>query len=305
MQDLNDLYLYVQVVDHRGFAPAARALGLAKSKLSRRVALLEKRLGVRLIQRSTRSFSVTEIGQEYYRRCVAMLAEAESAQELIERAQATPRGTINISCPIALLNARVAPMLVKFMTQCPDIKLNLEATNRQVDVIREGFDIALRARFPPLQDSDLVARALAQSPQFLVASPDRVAQNGLPEVPADLATWPSLDLGPPHREHAWSLRHTDGATAQITHRPRLVTDDMAALRSAALAGIGVVLLPDMVVQPDLDAGRLVPLLPHWQSAPAVVQAVFPSRRGLIPAVRALLDFLADEFQRAEIGLQVA
>ncbi len=295
MPDLNDLYLYVQVVDHRGFAPAGRALSMPKSRLSRRIALLEERLGVRLIQRSTRSFSVTDIGQEYYGRCVAMLVEADSAQELIERAQSAPRGSVKISCPIALLNARVAPMLTKFMTQCPEVQVHLEASNRQVDVIREGFDIALRARFPPLEDSELVARTLAQSVQFLVASPDCIVQHGLPRVPADLATWPSLDLGPPQRQHEWSLRQADGAMVRVMHHPRLVTDDMATLRGAALAGLGAVLLPDMVVQDDLDAGRLVLLLPEWPAAAATVQAVFPSRRGLIPAVRALLDFLVEEF----------
>lgn len=295
MLDLNDLYLYVQVVDHRGFAPAGRALGIPKSRLSRRIALLEERLGARLLQRSTRSFSVTEIGQEYYRRCVAMLVEADSAQELIERAQSAPRGSVRISCPIALLNARVAPMLTRFMTQCPQVQVQLEASNRHVDVIREGFDLALRARFPPLEDSDLVARTLARSAQFLVASPECVAHQGAPRVPADLAAWPSFDLGPPQREHVWALRHVDGAKARVMHRPRLVTDDMATLRNAALAGLGVVLLPDMVVQDDLDTGRLVQLLPDWQAAPATVQVVFPSRRGLIPAVRALLDFLVEEF----------
>ncbi|MEP6656441.1 MAG: LysR substrate-binding domain-containing protein [Betaproteobacteria bacterium] len=295
MPDLNDLYFYAQVVEHAGFAPAARALGVPKSKLSRRVAMLEQRLGVRLIQRSTRRFSVTEIGQEYYRRCVAMLVEAEAAQEVIDRVQSEPRGTVNLSCPIALLHARVAPMLIRFMTQCPQVKLHLEATNRRVDVIREGFDIALRVRFPPVDDSDLVMRTFGASGQLIVASPELFERGPRPAVPGDLPLLPSLDLGPPNREHAWHLEGPDGGLATVLHQPRFVTDDMAALRVAALSGIGVVQLPEMLVLDDIAAGRLERMLPHWRAPAGLVQAIFPSRRGLIPAVRRLVDFLASEF----------
>ena len=295
MPDLNDLYFYAQVVEHAGFAPAARALGVPKSKLSRRIAMLEQRLSVRLIQRSTRRFSVTEIGQEYYRRCVAMLVEAEAAQEVIDRVQSEPRGTVNLSCPVALLHARVAPMLIRFMTQCPQVKLNLEATNRRVDVIRDGFDIAMRVRFPPVDDSDLVMHTLGTSVQRIVASPDLLERGPRPRVPGDLPLLPSLDLGPSNREHAWHLEGPDGSMATVLHQPRFVTDDMAALREAALAGIGVVQLPEMLVLDDIAAARLEPILPQWRAPAGLVQAIFPSRRGLIPAVRRLVDFLAAEF----------
>ncbi|MGE5522410.1 MAG: LysR substrate-binding domain-containing protein, partial [Rhodospirillaceae bacterium] len=296
--DLNDLFFFAQVVDNGGFAPAARALGVPKSKLSRRIALLEQRLGVRLIQRSTRRFSVTEIGQEYYRRCVAMLVEAEAAQELIDRTRSEPHGTVHVSCPITLLHARVSHMLVKFMGECPYVKVQLEATNRRVDVIGEGFDIALRVRFPPIEDSDLVMRNLGDSPQLLVGSPGLLKRMPGISVPADLTGLPTLDLGPPSRKHAWHLTNPDGVSATVVHEPRLVTDDMTALRAAALAGIGIVELPDMLVAGDIAAGRLQRLLPTWSSAVGAILAIFPSRRGLIPAVRHLLDFLAVEFGRS-------
>lgn len=175
MRDLNDLFFFAEVVEHGGFAPAGRALGIPKSKLSRRVAALEERLGVRLIQRSTRRFSVTEIGQEYYRHCRAMLVEADAAEELIARNQVEPQGTIRMSCASAVLYTMMGDMVARFMAQCPRIKVQLEVTNRAVDLIREGYDLALRVRFPPLEDSDLVMKVLAISTQRLVASPRLLA----------------------------------------------------------------------------------------------------------------------------------
>ncbi|UUZ70067.1 LysR family transcriptional regulator [Polaromonas sp. P2-4] len=295
MQDLNDLYYFVQVVEHQGFAPAGRALNSPKSKLSRRIALLEERLGVRLIQRSTRRFAVTEIGQAYYRHCQAMLVEAHAAQEVIDRVSSEPQGTVRMSCPTALLDYQLGDVLARFMAACPRVQVLLESTNRRVDVIGEGFDIAIRVRFPPLEDTDLVMRVLGDSTQRLVASPGLLKGLVAPLVPADLASLPSLDEGPPHREHAWSLVGPDGASAVVHHTPRLITDDRLALRLAALQGVGVVQLPTMMVRHDLQQGLLVDMLPRWRPRPGIVHAVFPSRRGLLPAVRELIDFLALEF----------
>jgi DNA-binding transcriptional LysR family regulator len=299
MQDLNDLFFFVQVVDHGGFAPAARAIGVPKSRLSRRVILLERRLGVRLIQRSTRRFAVTEIGQEYYRHCVAMLVEAAAAQEAIERSRAEPQGVVKVSCPPALLCFQVGGMVARYMAAHPRVTVHLESTSRRVDVIAEGFDVAIRVRFPPLEESELVMRTLAPSTQRLVASPGLLASASRPLVPADLADLPSLDYGPPHRAHQWCLEGPEGSTALISHAPRLVTDDMIQMRIAALTGVGVVQLPDMMVDADLAAGTLVDVLPEWRPRSGVVHAVFASRRGLLPAVRGLIDHLAGEFMRME------
>lgn len=295
MQDLNDLYFFVQVVDHGGFASAARALGVPKSRLSRRVAALEGRLGVRLIQRSTRRFAVTEIGQDYYRHCVAMLVEAEAAQELIERSRTTPQGIVRISCPPPLLYFQVGEMIARFMAECPDVEVHLESTPRRVDVIAEGVDIALRVRFPPLEDNDLVMRVLAKSAQRLVAAPSLLKNRTAPLVPADLAGLPSLGWGPAHQRHEWCLEGPDGASALIPYAPRLITEDMVALRFAALNGIGLAQFPTMVIGNDLRDGTLVDVLPAWAPRAGIVHAVFSSRRGLLPSVRALLDFLAAEF----------
>lgn len=295
MEDLNDLYYFAQVVEHGGFSPAGRALNMPKSKLSRRIALLEERLGVRLLQRSTRHFSVTETGQEYYRHCVAMLVEAEAAREVIERNRSEPQGIVRMSCPTALLRYRISDLLSRFMVEYPRVQIQLEATNRRVDLISEGLDLALRVRFPPLENSDLVMRVLVESPQRLVASPDLIKNLELPLNPADLSGLPSLDWGPP-RDHAWCLDGPNGASAQVTHRPRFITDDMTALRQAALRGVGVVQLPHMVVDQDLLQGHLIDILPNWVPRSGIVHAVFPSRRGLIPSVRSLIDYLAEHIE---------
>lgn len=295
-QDLNDLVYFAHVVDHRGFAPAARALGVPKSKLSRRIAQLEERLGVRLLQRSTRRFSVTDVGANYYRHCKAIILEAHAAQESIAQATGEPRGILRLSCPIALLHARVAAMLVEFMALNPHVEIHLSGTNRRVDIVAEGYDIAIRARTPPLEDSSLVMRELAQRDWYLVASPSLCERYPMPAVPADLDKLPSLGDSINDREQHWHLVGPHGATATIAHRPRLVTDDMYSLRAAAVGGLGVVQLPAMILGDELRNGSLVRLLPEWSSKGAVVHAVFPSRRGLLPAVRALIDFLVHKFE---------
>ena len=299
MQDLNDLRYFVDVVEQNGFAAAARKLGMPRSRLSRRIGILEERLGVRLIQRSTRRFAVTEIGREYYRHCVAMVVEADAAQDVIDRTRSEPQGVVRVSCPSSMIYFQVGEMIARFMAQCPKVDVLLESTNRRVDVIHEGFDIAIRVRFPPIEDSDLVIRKLAKSPQRLVASPSVLKAFSRPLLPADLAALPSLAWDPAKLEHEWCLDGPDGATATLRHKPRFVTEDMVALRLAALRGVGVCQFPTFVVQEDVRAGRLIDILPEWTPKVGIIHAVFPTRRGLLPSVRALLDFLAREY--VEIG----
>jgi len=292
MQDLNDLYYFVSVVDHGGFATAGRTLGLQKSKLSRRIMQMEERLGVRLLNRSSRRFSVTEIGREFYDRCVAMLVEAEAAEQVIAQVRAEPRGVVRMSCPVGLLNFQFGALIANFMVVHPAVEVHLESTNRRVDVIAEGFDVAIRVRFAPLEPTDLVMRRLDESTQCLVASPALIRTPLL--SPSDLSGLPSLYTGSARRDHQWRLDHKDGQTMLIPHRPCLITDDIAVLREATLAGVGVVQLPTIMVWEDIRAGRLVHVLPQWHPRSGIVHAVFPSRRGLLPSVRALLDFLARE-----------
>lgn len=303
MEDLNTLYYFTQVVEHGGFAAAGRALDMPKSKLSRRIAQLEERLGVRLLHRTSRHLSLTEIGQEYYQRCVAMRVQAESAAEVIERNRCEPRGLVRLACPTTLLNSWVGPMLTRFMLKYPLVELLIEATNRRVDVLHEGFDIALRVRFPPLENTDMVMKVLGNSTQCLVGHPDFLQR--LPDdfQPEALSSLPSLYWGGSQREYQWQLfaGEGDGASLVIPHRPRMVTDDLIALRHGAVAGLGIVHLPRVAVRDDLAAGRLVEMLPGWSPKCGIVHAIFPSRRGLLPSVRTLIDFLGEEFVQSDMA----
>ncbi|AFQ50974.1 LysR substrate-binding domain-containing protein [Burkholderia cepacia] len=296
MNDLNDLYYFVKVVEHGGFTQAGRALDVPKSTLSRRVAALEAQYDVRLLQRTTRHFTVTETGREFYERCLAVLVEADAAREVIERRHAEPRGIVRVSCPTALLEYRVSELVARFMAVHPDVQVHLEATNRRVDLLSEGFDLALRVRFPPLEDSDLVMRILGDSPQRLVAAPHWLDGRTVPTDPAELAGEPSLDWGPA-RHHVWQLVGPNGEQAQLRHHPRYISDDMHALRDAAVHGVGIVQLPCMVVEDDLRDGTLIDVLPGWAPKGGVIHAVFPSRRGLLPRVRLLIDFLAEHIRK--------
>ncbi len=299
VQDLNDLAYFVEVVEHGGFSPASRAIGIPKSRLSRRIALLEERLETRLLQRSTRSFTVTEAGQVFYRHCKAMLIEAEAAQEAIDTLRAEPRGTIRLTCPIALLHVHIGDMLTEFMVRYPQVTIQLEETNRRVDVLNENVDLAVRVRPLPLEDSDLVMRQLATRSMCLVGSPKLVAQFGQPSSPADLQLWPSLALSRARQIHRWTLYGPDKQEAIVRHHPRFITTDMLALRAAAAAGVGVVQLPLMMLTEQIEKGELVHLLPAWRAKQEIIHVVFPSRRGQLPAVRALIDFLAERYKELE------
>ena len=296
MDDLNDLYYFVKVVDHGGFTQAGLALSVPKSKLSRRISALEARYGVRLLQRSTRHFSVTETGREFYDRCVGVLVEAEAAREVMVRERSEPQGIVRMSCPTTLLEYRVADLVAQFMIEYPRVQVHLEATNRRVDVMGERLDLALRVRFPPLENSGLVMRVLSDSRQRLVASPALLEGRTLPKHPGELAGLPSLDWGPP-RNHVWQLIGPEGMEAEVAHQPRYITDDMTALRVAARHGAGIVQLPRMVVEEDLRDGTLIDVLPGWEPKGGIIHAVFPSRRGMLPKVRLLIDYLAAHIEK--------
>lgn len=295
--DLNDLYYFAQVVEHGGFASAGRALGIPKSKLSRRIAQLEERLSTKLLLRTTRSFGVTEAGRVYHMHCRAMLTEAEAAEESIALTHSEPRGVIRMTCPVALLSTRVGEMVAEFMARHPRVELHLEETNRKVDVVAEGIDLAIRVRPAPLEDSELHMRILSDRGQCLVASPDLLGQFGMPDAPAELSRLPSMDLGQPQDDHRWLLNGPDGIRAEVKHRPRYVTRSMLALRAAAVAGVGVVQLPRMMVSEQFDRGQLVQVLAGWTPRREIIHAVFASRRGQLPAVRLLIDFLVGQFDQ--------
>lgn len=294
-KDLNNLYFFAQVVEFGSYTAAAEALGMQTSKLSRRVGALERELGVRLLNRTTRKLSLTDAGRTFHRHCVALIAEAEAAKDAIGQTLSAPRGVVRMSCPTGLLQGAVAAILARYLAVHPQVDIALEATNRRVDIVDEGIDIAIRVRLPPLDDSDLAMRSFGQSVMILVASPTLVAAHGRPQSLTDIARMPTLSMGRVGKEHTWRLVDTASKPAELTHDPRLSTDDLSTLRQAAIQGVGVACLPALLVADALSGGALIRLLPSLSSRAGVVHAVFPSRRGMVPAVRALLDSLSEGF----------
>jgi DNA-binding transcriptional LysR family regulator len=294
-KDLNNLYFFARVVDFGSYTAAAEALGLQTSKLSRRVGALESELGVRLLNRTTRKLSLTETGKTFHRHCVALIAEAEAAKDAINQTLSSPRGVVRVSCPTALLQGGVADILARYLTAHPQVRIALEATNRKVDVVDEGVDIAIRVRLPPLEDSDLAMRSFGPSQMILVGSPALVAAHGQPQTLRDIERMPTLSMGSNGKEHTWHLVDTDANPVELTHTPRLSTDDLYTLRWAAISGVGVACLPAFLVTDGLSRSALVRLLPSLSSQSGIVHAVFPSRRGMVPAVRSILDSLSDGF----------
>jgi len=292
MHDLNHLYFFAKVVEHGGFMAAARQIGVPKSRLSRRIAELEARLGVRLLQRTTRRLALTEVGQAYFGHCQAMLAEAEAAQEAIARATDVPRGLVRVSCPDLLAQSLLAPLLPEFMAQYPEVRILLEVTGRRVDLINDGIDVALRVRTRLEDSSSIVARPLGQSPLFLVASPVLLAERGLPQHPSELASWPALVMSRPDGRGEWTMHDEIGQLYSVQlAAPRLMTDNLVVLAQAAIDGCGVAALPMLVCQQALADGRLQRLLPTFSMPGGILHLAFTGRRHLVPAVRVFVDFL--------------
>ena len=220
---------------------------------------------------------------------------ASTAEPLAAMTQllGSPQGLVRISCPTGLLQGGVADVLARFLAKHPRVRVALDATNRRVDVVDEGLDIAMRVRKPPLEDSNLAMRALGPDEMILVASPEFIAAHGEPQTLEDIGRMPTLSMGSADEHSTWRFVGMDGEPAELIHLPRLCTDDLFTLRRAALQGIGAVLIPHLAVANDLEGGTLVRLLPSLKAHVGVMHAVFPSRRGMIPAVRALLDLLSE------------
>ena len=293
MQDTNDMLYFAEVVERGGFAAAGRHLGIPKSKLSRRVAELETRLGVRLLQRTTRKLSVTEVGEVYLRHCLAMRDAAEAAAEAVEQVQTEPRGTIRIACPVTLAQSTVGPIMALVLARHPQVRVDMRVSNRVVDLVEEGVDVALRVR-PSLDDSgSLVVKKLGETNTFLVASPLQLERQGQPTAIADLARMDTISMSAVDGRATLVLLGPGGAVHTLVHQPRYVADDLLTLKFAALQGTGMCFLPDYMCRRELEQGDLVHVLPGWAPPRGIFHAVYPSRRGMVPAVRRFLDFLGD------------
>lgn len=298
--DLDDLYYFVQAVEKKGISAAARALDLPKSSVSRHIFALEAALEARLIQRTTRSFAVTDIGAEFYRHAVATLIEAETAQDVVRRRTAEPSGTIRFSCPVALAQLALADVIVQFMTLHPQVRIVQHATNRFVDPVQEGFDVCLRAHSTPLPASTLIQRHLVDIPWHLFASPSYLARKGTPTTPEQLSQHEGIGVRHGEESHVWTLasEKQPHRTTSVTYSPRLLSDDMVTLKVAACQGRGIVALPGYVARKEVQSGVLIRVLPEWHAGIATVSMLLPSRRGLLPSVRAFMDFFSEHVPQA-------
>lgn len=304
MPDLNDLSFFAAVVSNGGFSAAARALGVPKSRISRRVSALETDLGIRLVERSTRRFKVTDVGQDVYRHARAALLEAQAIDEAILRMKAEPQGLVRVSCP-AGVDRLIAGCLPQFMAAHPKLKLQFLISNRRVDLIEEGVDLAVRVRERLDTDADLQVKVIERTSLVLVASPGLLAAHGTPLSPNDLGALPTVSFGEVSGAHRWTLTNTAGETHEATHEPRLVASTFPLLGDAVLGGAGVGLLPEYSCRELIKSGRLIRLLPEWEAPQGILHLVFTSRRGLLPGVRAVIDFLASALRSDSPGWEVA
>lgn len=293
MQDLNDMLYFAEVVERGGFAAAGRALGIPKSRLSRRVSDLEGHLGVRLLQRTTRKLSLTEVGESYLRHCQAMREAAQAAADAVAQVQSEPRGTVRVSCPVTLAQTVLGELMPMFLERHPLVRVEMQVTNRVVNLVEEGVDVALRVRANLDDSGSMIVKRLDDARQVLVASPDLLARQGTPDSPGELTRLDSMAMSASEGRTTLRLIGPDEREESVQLSPRYVADDLLTLKFAALAGTGMCWLPDYMCQVELRDGRLVRILPQWSTPQAVVHAVFPSRRGLSPAVRRLLDFLGE------------
>lgn len=295
MHPFTDMAVFAEVVAAGGFSAAARRLSLSKSAISRRVGELEERLGVRLLNRTTRRISLTEVGRAYHERCLRILSDIEETERAVTNLQLLPRGILKITAPVTFGIRHLAPAVAAFLDRHPDIEIDLDLNDRYVDLVEEGYDLAVR--IGRLRDSALVARRLCASRRAVVASPAYLARHGTPRVPDDLASHACLHYTLAPAADQWLFRTEPGSSElkSIRTKARLRTNNGDLLREAAIAGNGIAVLPTFIIGDAIRAGRLEVLLADHEGPPDAVQAVYAANRHLSAKVRTFVEFLASRF----------
>ncbi len=294
MRDINDYILFADVVKEGSFAAASRRVKIPKSTISRRIGNLELRLGVRLVERSTRRFRVTEIGQAFYERCKTILLDVEQADSIVSESLNEAQGLVRCSCPLGLFEL-LSPTFSSFMMQFPKVKLQLIAGDQPVNLIEDRIDVAVRVRLALETDASLIVRTLGQSRRILVASPKLAARCNSSEIQL-LNMLPTLATVERSGEVDWKFTHQVMGEKMIRHEPIMTCVDFATIREAAINGLGIALLPDHTCASAISANQLMHVFPEWSADMGIVHLVFTTRRGLPPAVRAFIDHLAAKFK---------
>lgn len=293
MHSFDDYYYFYLVVKYGGYSAASEATNITKSKLSRRILALEAKFNVTLIQRSTRHFKVTALGQQFYAECLKIMTQIECAQNVLLEQRSEPQGLIRISCPTVMMHFQIRQLLNNFLKQYPKVEIELELTSRRVDLIHDEIDLAIRTNFEPNPDSNLIVRDVIKTTHCLVASP-QLFKAEIPNQVADLAQYPSIVLGTENTQHAWQLYHPQQAQQLQLHlNPRIKCNDLAGVYYAAKDGLGIADLPYLTVEADIKRGELIHLLPEWQSNLGTVQLVYASRKGQRLVMQKLIDALIE------------
>lgn len=291
MDRIECMRAFVATVGANGFAAAARALDVPRSKISKQIQALEEAIGVQLLQRTTRSLHLTEAGAEYYDACRDVIASLEEAEQRARTGMGEIRGVLRVNAPMSFGLSRLGPLIPRFNELHPNVELQVVLSDQQVDPVKGGFDVTIR--IASLPDSSMIARSLAPAPRIMVASPDYLAREGTPQTPKDLAHHKCLSYG--YLQSGVSLQLCNGKeTQRVTVSGPLHANNGDILAQAAVAGMGIALLPNFIIERAVADGRLVPVLCDWEAPAITVNAVYPSSRRVPMKTRAFIDFLVAE-----------
>jgi DNA-binding transcriptional LysR family regulator len=288
-QLLDGMVIFVEVVNSGSFTHAALVSGHSTSYISKEINKLESRLGVRLMQRTTRSLRLTPEGEMYFQHCQQIIDDAEQAQSILSGAQAEPQGTLRISCPTSFAMARLQPVFSDFMTLHPKVNLEIDLNNRKVDMISEGFDIAIRAS-SQLDDSSLISRKIYSADAVVVAAPSYLKKFGAPKKMKELENHSSITYSNLKQPDIWEFINSEGETETVKVNSRIQTNSSELETSLCVAGHGVMLMPRFNLNGEIERGELVELLTEYQLPEINVYVVYPSRKHMSAKVRSFIDF---------------
>ena len=294
MDRAGEMAVFTKVVEEGSFSSAARALKLTPSAVSKQIGRLEDRLGVRLLNRTTRQLSATEEGDAFYQRCVRILTDMEEAEIAVSQRHSAPRGTLRVNCGVAFGKHQISPLIPEFLERFPEVNVEMTLTDALSDLVEEGQDVAIR--FGKLQDSSMVARQLAVSRRAICCSPDYLARFGEPKHPSDLTAHNRLGFSTAIHLNEWIFRLPDGSEYPVKVEGNFTANNGETIHEMVLAGLGIARLAEFLVSSEVREGKLVRILrPFYRDVEVPINAVYPTRRHLSPKVRAFVDFLVEKF----------
>lgn len=293
MHSFDDFYYFYLVVKHGGFSAASEASNITKSKLSRRILDLEAKFNVTLIQRSTRHFKVTPLGQEFFEQCSKIIEQVDQAQNILTRQKVETQGLIKLSCPPVMMEHQIRPLLNDFLKRHPKVDVEMELTSRRVDVLHDDIDLAIRTNFSNNEDSSIIVRDIIKTTHCLVASPELLNGHVIEHI-TELSHYPSIVLGTQKSHYQWLLHHLEHQEQiEIPLQPRIKSNDLAGAYFSVLDGLGIADLPYLTVKEDIATGRLIHILPEWCSNLGTVQLVYASRKGQRLVMEQLIEHLVE------------